>query len=84
MQRYKSSVLAIRPLNVHMHTCRKSKVKGDKTTAYIQQASVAEDAEQGVNVALAREVEACADVTPRRHDTPRIPEHQGGGRDTSE
>lgn len=70
-----------------MCTCtpaENQKVKGYKTTAYIQQASVAEDAEQGVNVALTREVEACADVTPRRHDTPRIPEHQGGGRDTSE
>ncbi len=53
-----------------------------KIRAYIQQSSVAEDAEQGVNVALAGEVETCADVATRRHHATRIPEYQGTGNDT--
>lgn len=53
-----------------------------KISAYIQQSSVAKDAEQGMNVALAGEVQTCAYVTTRRHHTTRVPEHQGTGNDT--
>ena len=62
---------------------RKMEIK-TKTRAYIQQPPVAEDAEQGVNVALAGEVETRADVAARRHHTTRVPERHGAGNDTRE
>lgn len=40
---------------------------------YIQEAPIAEDAEQGVDVALAGEVQACPDMAPRRQDSSRVP-----------
>lgn len=47
--------------------------------AYIQQPSIAEHAEQRVDVALAGEVEARADVATGRHHASRIPEYRRRG-----
>lgn len=53
-----------------------------KSGAYIQQSSVAEHAEQRMDVTLAGEVEACADMATRRHHASRIPEYRRRGSET--
>ena len=48
---------------------------------YAQQATVAEDVEQGVHVALASEVEPGPDMPTRRHHASRVPEPPEGMKD---